>query len=373
MNLNNQYVFDVQINWNEKVDLDLQCVVIDKYGIVCDAVYFKNLKSLNGSVTHSGDSPGTEKITARLSKIPDDIKMLLFFCFLFSPGCNFEKIPSAKISLIVNRCEVAVFPVQVATSGLLFAKLIRRDSQFSLVGIHAPVNAKNFIDCDACIRAEIQEELPGSIAKKPLYNFDMCKGGTLCLGEQSTFMRIGLRWDAGVVAGHAGVVDVDSSCILFDENANVVETVFFGNLTGQLGAVSHSGDNLTGEGEGDDETISIDLEKISLKISQIFIVVNIYTKNQTFRNVKNSQCRVFLGSDQVAFFKIKNIAESANALVVCRVQRGRSGWEVHALGEPANGNMWRYTLPALKTLFYMETSSLKIPEISRETGCCLVM
>ena len=81
MNLNNNDVFEVQINWDEKVDLDLQCVAVDKYGVVCEAVYFKNLKALGGCLVHSGDSSGAEKITVNLRRFPEDISMLLFFCF----------------------------------------------------------------------------------------------------------------------------------------------------------------------------------------------------------------------------------------------------------------------------------------------------
>jgi len=377
MNLGNAGIFKVELKWQEpKVDLDLQCLCVDQYGTVCEAAFFNNLKALGGAVVHSGDetprccketagtakdTAGVERVLVDLLKMPKDIKMLIFYCFSFTPGITFQKIPSASASLVLQGRSIAEFPVQTESTGLLFGKVVRQASgDFHLVGVHAPAppGARNFLDCHESLRMEIADEIPGASGRQKLFNFDMKKGGILNLGDTRDIFRIGLSWVKVGLSWDAGQIDVDASCILFDENANAIETVFFGNLSTQCGAISHSGDNLTGEGDGDDETITVDLNRVSLSVSQIFFGINIYTKNATFQHVKNPQCRIVTGAGEILKYKLASVATTASALIVCRLMRGLSGWEFHALGEPTTGHMWRDTLPAMKRLFHVDTKSL---------------
>merc|ERR1712046_357744 len=71
-----------------------------------------------------------------------------------------------------------------------------------------------------------------------------------------------------------------------------VEAVFFGRLESEEHGIQHTGDNLTGEGEGDDEQIIVHLDRIGAKVHAVFFVVNIYTPNRSFRQVAEPYCRV---------------------------------------------------------------------------------
>lgn len=109
---------------------------------------------------------------------------------------------------------------------------------------------------------------------------------------------IGLGWDTN--SSNTGVdFDLDASAFILGENKKLLSDehfVFFNNLQSPDGAVVHTGDNLTGEGEGDDETILIDLSKISPNASEIVFVVTIHKadeRNQNFGQVHNSLIRVF--------------------------------------------------------------------------------
>lgn len=109
---------------------------------------------------------------------------------------------------------------------------------------------------------------------------------------------IGLGWDTN--SSNTGVdFDLDASAFILGENKKLLSDehfVFFNNLQSPDGAVVHTGDNLTGEGEGDDETILIDLSKISPNASEIIFVVTIHKadeRNQNFGQVHNSLIRVF--------------------------------------------------------------------------------
>ncbi len=86
-------------------------------------------------------------------------------------------------------------------------------------------------------------------------------------GGGLTQVRMGLGWDAvkkrGLFGSRSQSIDLDASALLFDANRQLVDQVWFQQLTSRDGAVQHTGDNLTGEGEGDDESIRVHLDGVS--------------------------------------------------------------------------------------------------------------
>merc|ERR1711967_107145 len=102
--------------------------------------------------------------------------------------------------------------------------------------------------------------------------FAMEKGAVLDLPQDLNGMTVGLGWDVD-----EGEVDLDVSAVLLDTNAADLEAVFFGRPESEEHGIVHTGDNLTGEGEGDDEQVIVDLNKIGDSIQQVFFVVNIYS------------------------------------------------------------------------------------------------
>ena len=113
------------------------------------------------------------------------------------------------------------------------------------------------------------------------------KGEALSLkkndGAALTRVRMGLGWDSaapvkrGLFGGvkKAADVDLDASAIFFDGAGKAVDTVFFNQLQSKDGSTQHTGDNLTGEGEGDDEQILIDLTQVAADVERVVIVVSI--------------------------------------------------------------------------------------------------
>ena len=85
-----------------------------------------------------------------------------------------------------------------------------------------------------------------------------------------------------------GECDLDVSAVLIDQQGRDLEAVFFGRLESEEHGIMHSGDNLTGEGDGDDEQLVVNLDKIGDQVQQVFFVVNIYTPNRTFGQVRPS-------------------------------------------------------------------------------------
>ncbi len=131
------------------------------------------------------------------------------------------------------------------------------------------------------------------------------KGQKISLSKESggslSKVIMGLGWDAkksggGLLKGLFGgggsdAIDLDASCILFDDNNKAVDTVYFGHLKSKDGSIVHTGDNRTGAGDGDDEQIIVDLDKVPANVKSLVFTVNSFT-GQTFDSVENAYCRL---------------------------------------------------------------------------------
>lgn len=185
------------------------------------------------------------------------------------------------------------------------------------------------------------------------------KGQSLSLtkqnGESLTNVRLGLGWDSAVPAkkGFFGgsktvEIDLDASAILFDANGNHLDTVFFNQLTSKDGAVRHAGDNLTGAGDGDDETMTVNLPAVSPAVQNIVFVITSYSQ-QTFDMVQNAFCRVIddsaAGSPEVARYSLTESGKNT-AMVMSKLARTGTAWTFHAIGTPANGRTAKDVLGA---------------------------
>lgn len=98
-------------------------------------------------------------------------------------------------------------------------------------------------------------------------------------------IKVGLGWDS--------LCDLDTSIILMDQDSEILEIIYYGNLKSENNAVIHHGDNLTGIGDGDDEVIEIFLDKLHISVKYIWVVINIYTNGKSFSDVKGAFCRLF--------------------------------------------------------------------------------
>lgn len=171
------------------------------------------------------------------------------------------------------------------------------------------------------------------------------KGESLSLtkadGTALTHVRLGLGWDAVKRGwfGGGGDIDLDASAILFDGKGKVVDTVWYGQLKSRDGALRHTGDNLTGDGDGDDEQIILSLSQVNNKVEQIVFVITSYS-GQKFDKIKNVFARVndlsVAGEPEVTRY---DLAEQGNhtGLVVAKVYRNGNGWAIKAIGNAANG------------------------------------
>ena len=171
-------------------------------------------------------------------------------------------------------------------------------------------------------------------------------------GTKLTKVIMGLGWDAKKKKGLFGAkeqhIDLDASCVMFDENNNMTDAIWFRQLKSKDGSVIHTGDNRTGAGEGDDEQIIADLTKIPANIKTLLFVVNSFT-GQNFSEVENAFCRIVdhQTKREIARF---NLSSQGNhtAQLMAKVYRHDGEWKMHAIGENTSGKTFKDLLPAMR-------------------------
>ncbi len=171
-------------------------------------------------------------------------------------------------------------------------------------------------------------------------------------GESLTRVKMGLGWDAvkkkGLFGGKKSqTIDLDASCLLFDGAGLLVDQVWFGQLTSKDGSILHTGDNLTGDGDGDDESIRVDLTRVPASVTTLVFTVNSFT-GQDFSQIENAFCRVVDESTgtETARYELTGSGQH-NAQIMAKVSRDGGAWAMTAIGAPATGRTFKDLLPAI--------------------------
>ena len=159
-------------------------------------------------------------------------------------------------------------------------------------------------------------------------------------------LLIGLGWDVNKYDGGSDF-DLDAAAFLLGANGKVNsddDFVFYNNLKHKSGAVEHMGDNLTGEGEGDDEEIKIDLEKVPANVDKIDFTVTIYdaeSRKQTFGQVSNAYIRVVdeMTGKEVIRYDLGEDFSVETAVVVGEIYRNKGEWKFNAIGAGWSGGL----------------------------------
>ncbi|MBT9775959.1 chemical-damaging agent resistance protein C [Clostridium sp. MCC353] len=159
-------------------------------------------------------------------------------------------------------------------------------------------------------------------------------------------LMVGLGWD--VNAFDSGFdFDLDAAAFLLGENGKCPtekEFVFYGNLAHPSGSVKHMGDNLTGEGDGDDEQIQVDLSKIPANISKVAFTVTIYdpeARRQNFGQVSNAFIRIVDESNgqELIRYDLGEDFSIETAVVVGELYRNNGEWKFNAIGSGFQGGL----------------------------------
>ena len=175
----------------------------------------------------------------------------------------------------------------------------------------------------------------------------LTKGGNVSLTKEApglTAVIVGLGWDVRTTTGSD--FDLDASAIVSNADGKVVSDkhfIFFNNLTTPDGTVEHTGDNLTGEGEGDDEQVKVNLAGMAPEVDKIVFAVSIYdadSRSQSFGQVRNAFIRVVneAGGAEIARYDLSEDASTETAMVFGELYRNGAEWKFRAVGQGyANG------------------------------------
>jgi len=160
---------------------------------------------------------------------------------------------------------------------------------------------------------------------------------------------IGLGWDTNT-SSTGSAFDLDASLFLLGENKKIVSDehfVFYNNLVSPDGAVEHTGDNLTGDGDGDDEQVKIDLSKIDAKVQEICVVVTIHeaeSRRQNFGQVRNSFIRIFdaATNEEILKYELEEDFSIETAVEFGRIYKREGKWKFEAVGVGMKGGLQDY-------------------------------
>ena len=170
----------------------------------------------------------------------------------------------------------------------------------------------------------------------------LTKGGNVSLSKEApglTAVTVGLGWDDRSTDG--ADFDLDASALMLNaagKVANDLHFVFFNNLRSPEGSVEHTGDNLTGEGEGDDESIKVNLASVPTDVEKIVFTVTIYdapNRNQNFGMVRNAFIRIInqAGGAEIVRYDLSEDFSVETALVFGELYRHGAEWKFRAVGQ----------------------------------------
>ena len=186
---------------------------------------------------------------------------------------------------------------------------------------------------------------------------NLTKGQKISLDKEAgaTLSRItmGLGWDAIKSKGFLGfgskseAVDLDASCLMFDDGNRLLDTIWFRQLKSKDGSIVHTGDNRTGAGDGDDEQINVDLSQVPAAVKSLVFTVNSFT-GQNFSQVENAYCRIVNGANnqEVARFDL-SVQGAHTAQVMAKLYRHNGEWKMHAIGENGSGRTFDDLMPRI--------------------------
>ncbi|MFC0133732.1 chemical-damaging agent resistance protein C [Massilia eurypsychrophila] len=174
------------------------------------------------------------------------------------------------------------------------------------------------------------------------------KGGNVNLSKEApglTKLIVGLGWDTRATDGAA--FDLDGAVFLINSTGKVrsdADFVFYNNLKSVDGAVVHSGDNTTGAGEGDDETITVDLSQVAADVDKISVCVTIHdaeTRKQNFGMVSKAYVRCVNAGDskEIARYDLSEDGSTEAAMIFGEVYRAGADWKFKAIGQGFKGGL----------------------------------
>ncbi len=170
------------------------------------------------------------------------------------------------------------------------------------------------------------------------------KGGSISIKEKAPDLKeavVGVGWDINENENGKSF-DLDLTAVTVGNDGKAKEVVYYGNLTGK--GITHTGDNLTGEGDGDDETVKVKLGDVDAAVKEVLFLVNIYeaqSKGQNFGMVKSTHVRVLdaNGDKELARHDLAKEYATNTGVIVAKFVRDGDSWKFEAVAKGVNGSI----------------------------------
>ncbi|MET7675075.1 TerD family protein [Streptomyces seoulensis] len=325
-----------------------------------DDFIFYNQPAGPGVTYRSGGGSTPDSITVDTGAVPPDIEKIVVTASPDAAGQTFQGIePTATIRDADGGAVVASFtpPGLGAETALVVVEIYRRNGQWKARAVgQGYANGLAGIATDFGVTVEEQAAQPAPAPQQPVsappvppttpapgagkINLDkgrvslqknqtvsLVKGGAPLLSR----VQMGLGWEP---AYRGKDIDLDASVIAYGPQRNAVDSCYFGKLSILNGAIKHSGDNLTGEGGGDDEVIMVDLGRIPPEVTGLVFTVNSFS-GQKFTEVAKAYCRLVdpATGEELVRFDLTS-AEPQTGVLMAKLIRQYSGeWDMTALGD----------------------------------------
>lgn len=356
------------------IDLDVSAVLFNQQGSFKESIYFGNLRSVDGAVQHTGDNTNgegegdDEEIVLDLKSIDPSVQVI-FICINSYSGCSLASVASAvgRIVQVHNkksgtdvelmRHELSQFSEGYSTA-LIVYRLVRHHQKQGawIVRMEGQsATCQSFAQLLPLMQINMKKDvLPNTIVQQAHDVVVLAKGESVVLsqihekGIAPSHITLGLGWD--VLKG-GDAVDLDASCVLFDHKSKVHDAIFFNHLRAKDGSVIHKGDNLTGEGAGDDETIQVNLKRLHQNVQSLYFVVNSYS-GHSFSLIENAYVRLLDTSNpqepprELVRFSLSgsNHSSKNTAMLMCRLEKSKQHngkWVMKAIGYSTIGSMYK--------------------------------
>jgi tellurium resistance protein TerD len=341
-----------------KVDLDASAVCFDHTGVVIDAAFYNQLSACNGGITHSGDCKDgsiegfDEVITVDLDKtFGCDVVALVLSS---SSGGTLKSCETADLEISQNGVVIQKFPCigpQTGNYTNLIVGMIYKDFNTMLwryKTVFQPAQGRHFSACLKQLRSVVETVLdPNNVGERVMSHektFTMGKNAVMQFPADVKEVNIGLGWTTP-----QDNLDLDAGCIMLREirtspgQYEPADVVYFGNKV--KNGVMSMGDNTTGAGSGDDETIKVFFDQIPQDCAGLVFVVNIYTLDRSFAEVTDSYVRVVdpKGGHEYIRFKLDNSLKTSG-VIFCTIMRdpqNPSVWDLTSIGQDCGGRTVR--------------------------------
>ena len=343
----------------EKFDLDASVTGFNIKFDLIESIYFSNLSGLNGSVNHFGDnltgagSGDDEVIQIFLDKVPKDVHYLTVTINSYTKN-SLIKAKSAFIRLYTKKDKIGKYLLKRTKDciGLLLG-VFERDENLNIWFFRVmadPIEGsiiKDSIDSIQKLLGDYSinkgKNNDEKKIKHPFPDEELFKVEDWIQIEAS-FVYVGLGWNLQKGFNY----DLDASILTFDEKNNLQEIIYHQNLQSKNNSIIHQGDNKTGEGEGDDEILSIDFSKLDNTTKIMAVLINSF-KGNSIINVKDAFIRLY-DKDKPIGINILEECPDCIGLFIGLFRKNEKSWYFEAVKEPVKGIVAKESVNDVKAL-----------------------